>query len=355
MSVVDNLKPLPIQADILNMALIICASCKDPFEADQQIINANGEAFHTRCFVCAQCFQSFQDGIYYEFENRKYCEYDFQLLWAPCCRECKNFIKGRVIKAINYNYHPECFKCNSCHIILTDSSFIKNSQRPFCRDCNLKEKLKNTGIITCHKCLIPIENDLLRHKGEAYHSYHFSCKKCGDELNGTARETKGDLYCLSCHETMDIPICSACHTPIDQERIVYALGKQWHVEHFACAQCEIPFNGSRHFEKRGLAYCETHYNQLFGEKCFECNHIISGDDFSSMNKSWCVEHFTCWLCDQSMNQKTKFYDLDAKPVCKHCFDKLPSKVRSNILKSKDDSKDIIKELNKFSLRNWLDK
>ena len=42
---------LPIQNDTLNMALIICASCKDLFDADQQIIYAKGEAFHTQCFV----------------------------------------------------------------------------------------------------------------------------------------------------------------------------------------------------------------------------------------------------------------------------------------------------------------
>lgn len=52
MNIQDFNKPtLPIQSDNLNMALIICASCKDPFDADQQIINAKGEAFHTRCFV----------------------------------------------------------------------------------------------------------------------------------------------------------------------------------------------------------------------------------------------------------------------------------------------------------------
>lgn len=128
-----------------------------------------------------------------------------------------------------------------------------------------------------------IENDILRYKGETYHPYHFNCKSCGIELNASAREAKGDLYCLRCHDKLDIPICSACHKPIDQERIVYALGKQWHVEHFACAQCEIPFNGSRHYEKRGLAYCETHYNSLFGELCFVCNKKISGDGMKCLN------------------------------------------------------------------------
>lgn len=344
-------KSLPIQTDLINMTMIICASCKDPFDSEQQIVNAKGEAFHTRCFVCAQCFQGFQDGIYYEFENRKYCEYDFQLLWAPCCKGCKNFIKGRVIKALSSNWHPECFRCSSCSIVLTDFSFIKNSQRAFCRDCNMKEKLKKAVTITCYKCSVPIDEEFIRYNGEVYHSYHFSCKSCGLELDRTARETKGDLYCLPCHEKLDFPICSACHTSIDNERVVYALGKQWHVEHFACAQCEIPFNGSRHFEKRGLAYCETHFNQLFGEKCFTCNKIISGDEFTSMNKAWCVKHFSCWLCDEPMNQKTKFYDMDSKPVCKHCFEKLPSRVKTSIIKSKEDSKDIAKELNKFSF-SW---
>jgi hypothetical protein len=174
---------------------------------------------------------------------------------------------------------------------------------------------------------------LLRFKGECYHPYHFNCKLCSCELNSSAREIRGDLYCLRCHEKLNIPICAACRTPIDQQRIVNALGKQWHVEHFACAKCEIPFNGSRHFEKRGLAYCETHYNQLFGNVCFSCNKIIAGDGkliikillflslylrgginkllylgcffkvFSFMNKSWCVEHFQCYLCDELMNQK----------------------------------------------------
>jgi LIM domain len=32
-------------------------------------------------------------------------------------------------------------------------------------------------------------------------------------------------------------------------------------QHFVCAKCEKPFLGTRHYEKKGLAYCETHYHQ----------------------------------------------------------------------------------------------
>ena len=60
---------------------------------------------------------------------------------------------------------------------------------------------------------------------------------------------------------MGIPICGACRRPIE-DRVVNALGKQWHVEHFVCAKCEKPFLGTRHYEKKGLAYCETHYHQV---------------------------------------------------------------------------------------------
>ena len=31
-----------------------------------------------------------------------------------------------------------------------------------------------------------------------------------------------------------------------------------------------------------------------------------------------------------MNEKSKFYDVDATPVCKHCYGKLPSDARKSI-------------------------
>ncbi len=48
-------------------------------------------------------------------------------------------------------------------------------------------------------------------------------------------------------------------------------------QHFVCAKCEKPFLGHRHYEKKGLAYCEIHYHQLFGNLCFVCNNVIGGD------------------------------------------------------------------------------
>jgi len=311
-----------------------CTQCGEGFGDDEQIVNCSEEAWHTRCFVCAQCFQPFKDGVFFEFEERKYCEHDFNVLFAPCCGKCKTFIIGRVIKAMNNSWHPDCFRCASCDCVLADAGFVRNAGRALCRDCHAKEKASGLGRCLCHKCHTIIEEPVLRFKGEVYHPYHFNCNNCKVELNSEAREKNGDLYCLRCHDKMGIPICGACRRPIE-DRVVNALGKQWHVEHFVCAKCEKPFLGTRHYEKKGLAYCETHYHQLFGNMCFICNTVISGDVFSALNKSWCVNHFACSVCDTKMTKKTKFYEFDLKPVCKKCYDHFPVELKKRLKKNFD--------------------
>lgn len=241
---------------------------------------------HSTLFSCAQCFRTFQDGIFYEFEGRKYCEKDFRILYAPFCNKCGEIVIGRVIKAMQASWHPECFRCQLCTKELADSGFIRNNNRALCHGCNASIKASEIGKYSCQKCHGLIDGAPLRFRGEVYHGYHFNCTSCSVELDSTAREIKSrtgyaandmnELYCLRCHDRMGIPICGACRRPIE-ERVVTALGKHWHVEHFVCAKCEKPFLGHRHYEKRGLAYCETHYHQLFGNLCFVCNQVIGGD------------------------------------------------------------------------------
>uniref|UniRef100_A0A182Q753 LIM zinc-binding domain-containing protein n=1 Tax=Anopheles farauti TaxID=69004 RepID=A0A182Q753_9DIPT len=323
----------------MSLGTMHCTRCDEGFEPHERIVNSNGQLWHTQCFVCAQCFRQFQDGIFYEFEGRKYCEKDFHILFAPCCNKCNNFVIGRVIKAMAANWHPQCFTCERCSIPLADSGFIRNQNRALCHDCNRKEKEVGLGKHICNKCHGVIDDAPLRFRGEVYHGYHFNCTACGAELDSSAREVKNrsgyaandmnELYCLRCHDRMGIPICGACRRPIE-ERVVTALGKHWHVEHFVCAKCEKPFLGHRHYEKRGMAYCETHYHQLFGNLCFVCNQVIAGDVFTALNKAWCVHHFSCSICDQKLDQKSKFFEYDEKPVCKKCYERFPNELRRRL-------------------------
>ena len=39
------------------------------------------------------------------------------------------FVVGRVIKAMQANWHPDCFRCEICNEALADSGFVKNAGR----------------------------------------------------------------------------------------------------------------------------------------------------------------------------------------------------------------------------------
>lgn len=52
--------------------------------------------------------------------------------------------------------------------------------------------------------------------------------------------------------------------------------------------------------------------------------------FTALNKAWCVDHFACSICDKKMDQKTKFYECDLKPVCKKCYEKFPNELRRRL-------------------------
>uniref|UniRef100_A0A8C2S147 LIM and senescent cell antigen-like-containing domain protein n=1 Tax=Capra hircus TaxID=9925 RepID=A0A8C2S147_CAPHI len=349
------------------LANAVCQRCQARFAPAERIVNSNGELYHEHCFVCAQCFRPFPEGLFYEFEGRKYCEHDFQMLFAPCCGSCGKaptmpgkwgwerrgpvflsiglrasvlitfpssgrsalgpgrarwalmgrnsggghkasrvisppgeFIIGRVIKAMNNNWHPGCFRCELCDVELADLGFVKNAGRHLCRPCHNREKAKGLGKYICQRCHLVIDEQPLMFKNDAYHPDHFSCTHCGKELTAEARELKGELYCLPCHDKMGVPICGACRRPIEG-RVVNALGKQWHVE-------------------------------LFGDVCYTCSHVIEGDVVSALNKAWCVRCFSCSTCNSRLTLKNKFVEFDMKPVCKRCYEKFPLELKKRLKK-----------------------
>ncbi len=42
---------------------------------------------------------------------------------------------------------------------------------------------------------------------------------------------------------------------------------------------------------------------------------------SSLFSLRCVDKFCCSSCDKRLGVKTKFYEVDLKPVCKKCYEK----------------------------------
>lgn len=52
------------------LANAMCERCKSGFAPAEKIVNSNGELYHEQCFVCAQCFQQFPEGLFYEVTHR---------------------------------------------------------------------------------------------------------------------------------------------------------------------------------------------------------------------------------------------------------------------------------------------
>lgn len=55
------------------LANAMCERCKSGFAPAEKIVNSNGELYHEQCFVCAQCFQQFPEGLFYEVTLSPHC------------------------------------------------------------------------------------------------------------------------------------------------------------------------------------------------------------------------------------------------------------------------------------------
>ena len=54
---------------------------------------------------------------------------------------------------------------------------------------------------------------------------------------------------------------------------------------------------------------------------------VQGDVFTALGKAWCPHHLSCSACDKLLGHKTKFCEVDQRPVCTKCYDKLPRQLR----------------------------
>lgn len=67
-SPVPSSKPfLPSPSNMSSaLADAVCRRCQARFAPTERIVNSNGELYHEHCFVCAQCFRPFPEGLFYE-------------------------------------------------------------------------------------------------------------------------------------------------------------------------------------------------------------------------------------------------------------------------------------------------
>ncbi|CAG8623096.1 15415_t:CDS:2 [Dentiscutata erythropus] len=171
-----------------------------------------------------------------------------------------------------------------------------------------------TSSLDCAGCGKTIAGKVLTAMGKKWHPEHFSCKHCGITLEYVAFfEKDGYPYChLDYHELFS-PKCGHCGNTIEGPFIT-ALGKSWHQGHFFCRECGNPFESGGFMVNDGFPYCEKDWIKKFAPKCKGCQEPIRGEFMSALDGMWHRECFVCKACKTPFNS-SYYYIHEGNPYC----------------------------------------
>jgi paxillin len=146
-----------------------CDFCAEPIRHNG--ILALGKRFHRDCCLrCAACSKILKEDNYISVNDKAYCKSDWKKLFAPRCETCKRPVSqaltGDSVIALGKEYHPECFFCKECQLILDPRSYYEVDNQPYCyehyhnktcTDC-LKSKSERAAQ---HKKILPKANSTI--------------------------------------------------------------------------------------------------------------------------------------------------------------------------------------------------
>ncbi|RXN08385.1 paxillin isoform X3 [Labeo rohita] len=232
------------------------------------------------------------------------------------CGACKKPIAGQVVTAMGRTWHPEHFVCTHCQEEIGSKNFFERDGQPYC-----EKDYHSLFSPRCYYCNGPILDKVVTALDRTWHPEHFFCAQCGSFFGPEGfHEKEGKAYCRKDYFDMFAPKCGGCARAI-LENYISALNSLWHPECFVCRECFIPFVNGSFFEHEGQPYCEAHYHERRGSLCSGCQKPITGRCITAMGKKFHPEHFVCAFCLKQLNKGT-FKEQNDKPYCQSCFVKL---------------------------------
>jgi paxillin len=232
------------------------------------------------------------------------------------CGTCGQPILGEVITALGRTFHPEHFVCATCRSPLGSAQFFELNGQCVCQRCNSDAHSEK-----CGHCNQPVAGRVINALGKKWHPEHFICTQCTQPFaGGQFFERDGKPYCETDFYDLFAPKCGQCNQAIRGD-CINALGKQWHPEHFACSTCGKDFGNGSFFEHAGMPYCDQHYHNQTGSLCGGCNKPITDRAINALGKKWHPEHFVCAFCMNPLNGQN-FSEANGKAYCGECHGKL---------------------------------
>ncbi|XP_056242057.1 mucin-2-like isoform X1 [Seriola aureovittata] len=232
------------------------------------------------------------------------------------CGACKKPIVGQVVTAMGRTWHPEHFVCTHCQEEIGSRNFFERDGQPYC-----EKDYHSLFSPRCHYCNGPILDKVVTALDKTWHPEHFFCAQCGAFFGPEGfHEKDGKAFCRKDYFDMFAPKCGGCARAI-LENYISALNSLWHPECFVCRECFTPFINGSFFDHEGQPYCEAHYHERRGSLCSGCQKPITGRCITAMGKKFHPEHFVCAFCLKQLNKGT-FKEQNDKPYCHGCFVKL---------------------------------
>ncbi|XP_043245047.1 paxillin-like isoform X1 [Amphibalanus amphitrite] len=173
-----------------------CSYCRGPIL--DKCVTALGQTWHPEHFFCAQCGQPFGDAGFHERDGKAYCRQDYFDMFAPRCAGCGQPVMENYISALNAQWHSECFVCTDCKQTFANGSFFDYEGQPYC-ETHYHAK-RGSLCAGCHK---PITGRCVTAMFKKFHPEHFNCSFCLKQLNkGTFKEQDDKPYCHQCFDKL---------------------------------------------------------------------------------------------------------------------------------------------------------
>jgi len=185
-----------------------------------------GVHFHPDCHTCNDCNQPLGSQQFFIIKGKNYCMKD-KNKHLERCKMCNEYIEEKAIrtKGTEDVYHPDCFVCNKCGVVLHGPFFTVDNQT-LCEDDFVKSRDK------CHRCSRPILEASLKALSRLYHPECFRCSMCPETLDGKeffVNEDATEPVCKDDYVRFIAKMCDGCKTAIIQERYVsLSTGENFH-------------------------------------------------------------------------------------------------------------------------------
>ncbi|XP_062525584.1 transforming growth factor beta-1-induced transcript 1 protein isoform X1 [Bombyx mori] len=151
----------------------------------------------------------------------------------------------------------------------------------------------------CNSCDKVIQGRIVTALNKKWHPEHFVCNTCRKPIDGAKfHQHNNGVHCVPCFTKHHSPRCHGCGDPIT-DRVIQALGVSWHAHHFVCGGCKKELGGGGFMEQAGRPYCSDCYADKFATRCKGCGNPIVDKAIIALDAKWHRDCFTCMVTTHS--------------------------------------------------------